>query len=53
MSKRRLKRKMIRELGVEKASDIIRRKLKNKQIRDEQKSSRDIRPDKEASGGGA
>jgi hypothetical protein len=53
MSNRRLKRKMIKEFGVEKASDIIRRKLKNKQIKDEKAGSRDIRPDKEASGGGA
>lgn len=38
MSSRKLKRKMIRELGIEKHSDIVRRKLKGTS-----ESSRNIR----------
>jgi hypothetical protein len=30
MSKRKLKRQMVRELGIEKFSDIVKRKLKTK-----------------------
>lgn len=43
MSKRKLKRKMVRELGIEKFSDIVKRKLKAKNGKT---SSRNIRPDK-------
>lgn len=44
---------MIKELGIEKQSDIIRRKLKNKQLKDAEPSSRAVRPNKEGTGGGA
>ena len=30
MSKRKLKRKMVRELGIEKFSDVVKRKIKAK-----------------------
>ena len=43
MSKRKLKRKMVRELGIEKFSDVVKRKLKTK---NGEASSRDLRSDK-------
>lgn len=43
MSKRKLKRKMVKELGIEKFSDIVKRKLKEKNGK---ASSGDLRPDK-------
>lgn len=46
MSNRKLKRKMIKDFGVEKFSDRIKRKLN-------EKSNRKLRADKEGTGGGA
>jgi len=43
MSARKFKRKMIKELGIEKFSDVVKRKLKAKH---EKASGGGIRPDK-------